>query len=90
MYNCQSCPYKTNNFCNLKQHLVQHKFQNGYYKCRYCPYYVVKIRLLKQHETLHNDYEPRENSKRRSASNTGISFSAFPLHQNKLETSWLQ
>jgi len=45
---------------------------------------------LKQHETLHNDYEPRENAKRRAASATGVSFSAFPQHQNKLETSWLQ
>lgn len=65
MFYCQTCPYKTNNYCNLKQHLLQHKFQEGYYKCRYCSYYVVMIRLLKQHETLHSEYEPREEVKKK-------------------------
>ena len=65
MFYCQTCPYKTNNYCNLKQHLLQHKFQEGYYKCRYCSYYVVMVRLLKQHETLHGEYEPREEVKKK-------------------------
>ena len=61
MYFCQSCPYKTNNYCNLKQHLVQHKFNPGYFKCRFCDYYVSMVRLLKQHEVLHPKYMPRDN-----------------------------
>lgn len=61
MYFCQSCPYKTNNYCNLKQHLVQHKFNPGYFKCRFCDYYVSMVRLLKQHEVLHPEYMPRDN-----------------------------
>jgi hypothetical protein len=85
MYKCQSCPYKTNNYCNLKQHLLMHKFQDGFYKCRYCPYYVVKIRLLKQHETLHNDYEPRANSRRRTVA-AGVGF-AFPKQLNTFDAS---
>lgn len=64
MFYCQTCPYKTNNYCNLKQHLVQHRFRDGFFKCRYCPYYVSMIRLLKQHEVLHGEYEPRDNIKR--------------------------
>lgn len=63
MYYCQTCPYKTNNYCNLKQHLLQHTFREGFFKCRYCPYFVVMIRLLKQHEILHLEYVPRENVK---------------------------
>jgi hypothetical protein len=61
MYFCINCPYKTNNYCNFKQHLFQHRFQNGSFKCRYCPYYVKMLRLLKQHEILHSEFEPREN-----------------------------
>lgn len=64
MFYCQTCPYKTNNYCNLKQHLVQHRFRDGFFKCRYCPYYVSMIRLLKQHEILHGEYIPRDNIKR--------------------------
>lgn len=59
-YFCQSCPYKTNNYCNLKQHLLLHRFKEGCYKCRYCSYYVGMIRLLKQHEVIHPEYEPRD------------------------------
>jgi len=65
MYFCISCPYKTNNYCNFKQHLFQHRFQNGSFKCRYCPYYVKMLRLLKQHEILHSEFEPRENGNTR-------------------------
>ncbi|CAF0861756.1 unnamed protein product [Brachionus calyciflorus] len=60
MFYCQNCPYKTNNYCTFKQHLLQHKFRDGFYKCRYCPYYVGMIRLLKQHEVIHTEYAPRE------------------------------
>jgi hypothetical protein len=62
MYFCESCPYKTNNYCNLKQHLLQHRPEAGIAKCRYCPYYVSMSRLLKQHEILHLEYEPRNSS----------------------------
>lgn len=62
MFYCEKCPYKTNNYCNLKQHLLQHRFRDGFFKCRYCPYFVSMIRLLKQHEILHGDYVPRENT----------------------------
>jgi hypothetical protein len=58
-YFCQSCPYKTNNYCNLKQHLLLHRYRDGCYKCRYCPYYVTMVRLIKQHEIIHGEYEPR-------------------------------
>lgn len=63
MFFCQACPYNTKNYCNLKQHLLQHRFREGYFKCRYCAYFVSMIRLLKQHEILHSDYVPRENIK---------------------------
>jgi hypothetical protein len=55
-YFCQSCPYKTNNYCNLKQHLLLHRYRDHCYKCRYCPYYVTMIRLVKQHEVIHPEY----------------------------------
>ena len=59
-YYCEKCPYKTYNYCNLKQHLLQHLYRAGLYKCRYCDYYVSMIRLLKQHEVLHPEYEKRD------------------------------
>ena len=55
-YFCQQCPYRTCNYSNLKQHLMQHRCQDGYFKCRYCVYYVKLARLLKQHELLHPEY----------------------------------
>lgn len=67
MFYCQNCPYKTNNYCTFKQHLLQHKFRDGFYKCRYCPYYVSMIRLLKQHEVIHTEYAPRESCSLESA-----------------------
>ncbi|RNA39941.1 zinc finger Xfin-like [Brachionus plicatilis] len=67
LFLCQSCPYKTSNYCTLKQHLLQHKFRDGFYKCRYCPYYVGMIRLLKQHEIIHKEYAPRESCSLESA-----------------------
>lgn len=70
MFFCQSCPYKTINYSNLKQHLLMHRYHDGFYKCRYCVYYVSMLRLLKQHEILHPEYEARETVKeaRRKAS----------------------
>ena len=61
-YFCQKCPYKTGNYSNLKQHLVQHRPQQGYFKCRYCVYYVSQVRLLKQHEILHPEFQVRLNN----------------------------
>jgi len=61
-YFCQKCPYKTRNFSNLKQHLVQHRPQQGYFKCRYCVYYVSQVRLIKQHEILHPEFQVRLNN----------------------------
>ena len=72
MYFCESCPYKTNNYCNLKQHLLQHRPEAGHAKCRYCPYYVSMSRLLKQHEVLHPEYIPRERDMNNSSSNTSL------------------
>ena len=56
-YFCQQCPYRTCNYSNLKQHLIQHRYQDGYFKCRYCIYYVKLARLLKQHELLHPEFQ---------------------------------
>ena len=62
-YFCQACPYKTSNYSNLRQHLLQHRYREGYSKCRYCVYYVSKVRLLKQHEILHPEFELRLTAK---------------------------
>ena len=63
VYYCQACPYKTSNYSHLKQHLLQHRYQEGYFQCRYCSYYVSKVRLLKQHEILHPEFELRLTAK---------------------------
>ena len=75
MYFCESCPYKTNNYCNLKQHLLQHRPEAGHAKCRYCPYYVSMSRLLKQHEILHPEYIPRERDINNTSSNSSLNIS---------------
>jgi hypothetical protein len=89
MYFCESCPYKTNNYCNLKQHLLQHRPEAGHAKCRYCPYYVSMSRLLKQHEILHPEYIPRErdiNTSSNSSLNLSNNTSISAVHQ-QLTTS---
>jgi len=63
VYHCQACPYKTSNYSNLRQHLLQHRRRNSFFKCRYCVYYVSKLRLLKQHEILHPEFELRLTAK---------------------------
>jgi len=57
-YVCDSCPFSTKVYSNLKQHLYGHgKYQAGFVKCRYCSFNAGHQRLLRQHEVLHKEFE---------------------------------
>ena len=52
---CSLCPYKAIKSLQLKEHVSNHEFKEGYLKCRYCDYYVLNMSSLTQHEVIHPD-----------------------------------
>jgi hypothetical protein len=62
---CKFCPYKpsANNLRDMRQHMVKHKYHDGYKKCKQCNYWVEPrlAYLLKKHEKLHENSQKSTN-----------------------------
>lgn len=69
-YHCQTCPYTTKTYNNIRQHLLNHHFVPEHVKCRYCEFYVSHQRLLKAHEAIHPEFEelPEHSALKRNSS----------------------
>lgn len=55
VYECQTCPFKTNYASNFKTHMSHHSTEGkeSEEKCRYCDYYASSQALIKKHEQTH-------------------------------------